>query len=55
MLDALWNNGCMYDAYVKNGSARKVKFLNVKVPHRENMCRTVDKLKQTGSLLDIKT
>lgn len=50
----------MYDAYVKSGSARKVrrrfrrKFQDVSVPHRETVHRIVNKVRATGSLLDRK-
>jgi transposase len=50
----------MYDAYVKSGSARKVrrrfrrKFQDVTVPHRETVHRIVNKVRETGSLLDRK-
>jgi transposase len=50
----------MYDAYVKSGSTRKVKrrfrrkFQDVTVPHRKTIHRIVNKVRQTGSLMDRK-
>jgi hypothetical protein len=48
----------MCDTYVKSGYTKKEwgrfwrKFLDVRVPHRRSIRRTVNKLRQTGSLLD---
>jgi hypothetical protein len=40
----------MYNTFVKSTSARKVrfchKFHDVRVPHRETICRIVNKLRQ---------
>jgi len=50
----------MYDTYVKTGSARKArrkfrrKFPDATVPHRETVHRIVNKVRQTGSVLDKK-
>lgn len=48
----------MYDTYMRSGSTRKVrirfrsKFQDVTVPHRRTIHRVVNKVVQTGSLLD---
>lgn len=48
----------MYDTYVKSGCVRTVrrrfahKFKNVTIPHRKTIHAIVNKVRQTGSLLD---
>lgn len=50
----------MYDAYVKSGCVRTVrrrfahKFQDVTIPHRKTIHAIVNKVRQTGSLLDKK-